>query len=435
MIVGKSKPIFDYLNGLRSSKFFKVFVWDILSKGADFALLPIYLKILSQEEYGFYTYTLYIITTISGIIKLGLDTSGSKMYYEQEIYDRGQMLFSTNIIWVLLFGILLFICVLTGIDIKFFTDLMNISVSDYNQIKWFFFAFILFNLVQTTLNVFFVIDNNAIIYQKYNLIRTLGGNLVVIGLLMFVVKGNKAYLRIYLEPILFFLSFIPLIIVFIKRMTFKIDWNAIKHAFSIGLPMVGTLIVAIVYNISDKYYLQKTSGFETLAVYNLAIFLTLPVSLIFGSFQTVWFPKFSQEKSHIIRFRKSNYFSIMLLLSFILLLITILVVIYIFIYFGIIDKTYEKIFVIFPIVFVARIAENITQIYNNFIVVWGKTIFNLIISIVFAIIAFWMNYMFIPKGGILIASGILFFIASSRCIVYFIYVKKNIRINHSNSLF
>jgi len=429
MIEGKIKPIIDYFNTLRSSKIFKVFVWDVLSKGTDFALLPIYLKILSQEEYGFYTYTLYIITTISGIVKLGIDTSVSKMYYEQDKYIRGKMLFSANIIWVIFFCLLLLFGLITGLDIRLFTELMNISISVYNQVRIFIFAFILFNLVQTTLYIFFVIDDDVITYQKYNLIRTLGGNLVVIGLLLFVAKGDKAYFRLYLEPILFLVSFIPLVIIFIKRMTFKIDWKVVKHSLEIGLPMMGTLIVGIVYNLSDKYYLQKSSGYETLAVYNLAIFLTLPVSLIFGSFQTVWLPEFFKEKSPAQRFRKSNNISLQLLAVFGFLLLIIMILIFASISLGIINENYQSIFLIFPIIFVSKVADSLIHLYNNFVVVWGKTLFNLIVSIGFAIITFSLNSIIIPQFGIIGATLILFLIASCRFIVFYLFVKKNVTSN------
>jgi O-antigen/teichoic acid export membrane protein len=411
---------------IRSSKFFKVFIWDVLSKGADYALLPIYLKILSQEEYGFYTYVLYIIATTSGIIKLGIDTAVSKMYYETEQYDRGTMLFSANSIWAVFFVGLLSLCLFTGIDKIVFSNLLSIPEINYLQIRLFIFAFILFNLIQTTLNVFFVIDDNALVYQKYNLIRTVVGNAIVIGLLLFFAKDNKAYFRLYIEPVVFLLSFIPLMVIFIKRMTFTINWDAIKHGLKIGLPMVGTLIVGVIYNISDKYFLQKTSGFNTLAVYNLALFLTLPISLIFSSFQTVWFPQFLQVKSPKERFDKSNRFSITLIYTYLGIFSFIWVGLIIFIYVGLFPKTYLPIISLFPIIFVAKIAESLTQIYNNFIVAWGKTQFNLLVSIFFGLTTLFLNYFIIPDFGIQGTVAILLIMSISRVITFFLFVKKNI---------
>ena len=434
MIEGKIKAIVDYFKMLRSSNFFKVFVWDVLSKGTDFALLPIYLKILSQQEYGFYTYTLYIITTISGIIKLGIDTSVSKMYYEQDKYERGKMLFSANIIWIIFFCFLFLLGALTGLDTRLFTELMNISTSDYSQVRIFIFAFILFNLVQTTLNVFFVIDDNAITYQKYNLIRTLGGNLVVIGLLLFVAKGDKAYFRLYLEPILFLVSFIPLVIIFIKRMIFKIDWKVVKHSLEIGLPMVGTLIVGVVYNLSDKYYLQKSSGFATLAVYNLAIFLTLPVTLIFMSFNTIWLPNFFKEKSSSINLKKTNRYFVQLSIFYLVLMFLIQFILLIGLKIKILNRSYENIVYVFPFVFISRISDILLQLYNNFIISWGKTVFNLTVSIFFGVIIFSLNYTIIPLWGLNGAILILLFTSLLRLLIFYFFVKYYLKYEYSSKI-
>jgi len=411
---------------IRSSQFTKVFIWDILSKGVDFVLLPIYLKILSQEEYGFYTYLLYIITTASGVIKLGMDTAVSKMFYETNTYNRGKMLFSANSVWFIFFIALCSLCMLTGVDKTLFSYLLNISEYQYLSIRLFVFIFIFFNLIQTSINVFFVIDEKVVVYQKYNLLRILISNGIIIGLLVFFAKGNKAIFRLTLEPLVYLFSFIPLIAIVLKKMIFKIDWMAIKHGLKIGLPMVGSLLVGIVFNISDKYYLQQSQGYDILAIYNLAIFLTLPISLIFSTFQTVWFPKFVQVKSFKKRFEISNRFVINLIFIFLSILLILWIGLNACIFFGIIPKNYLPLIFFFPVIFFSKMAENLVQVYNNFIVVWGKTNFNFLISVIFSALVFLLNYMIIPVFGIWGAVTILLLMSLLRIIIFFLYVRSNI---------
>ncbi len=426
MIKKYTDLFFSNFKSITSSKFFKVFLWDVLSKGLDFLLLPIYLKILLPSEYGFYTFLLYIITTIAGVLKLGLDTSLSKMYYETEKYDRGEMLFSLNFIWILLFISLVSISLIFGVDKVLFEKLLSISDKDFLQVRYFIFAYILFSLVQTTLNVFFVIDDSALLYQKYNFVRIVGGNLIVILLIIFYVRGNKAYFRVSLEPIIYLTSFLPLIIIFVKRMTLKINWNALKHAMKIGLPMVGTLVVGVIYNISDKYFLQKASGYEALAIYNLALYLTLPISLIFMSFNTVWLPQFFKEKSSLVNFKKSNNYLLQLSILYLFLLFLIEILLIIFLKLGLINNTYFSILLIFPVVFVAKIADSVLQMYNNFIIAWGRTIFNLLISIVFSVFTLSLNWIIIPIYGIYGVISVLICISFIRLTVFYLFVKRNI---------
>ncbi len=410
---------------IKDSKFFKVLILDVLSKGSDFLFLPIYLKLLTQEEFGIYTFILYIITTASGIIKLGMDTAASKMYYETERFDRSKMLFSVNSIWFALFILITGISLTTGIDKFVFIDLLNIPLEGYIQIRYFIFIYIFFNLIQTTLNVFYVIDDNAINYQRYNFLRTFFGNSLVIFFLYFFVKENGIYFRLGLESILFSLCFIPLLYRFIKKMKFDFVWESAKHGFQIGLPMVGTLLVGVVYNLSDKYFLQQSSGYETLAVYNLAIFLTLPISLIFMSFNTIWLPKFFREKSDLINFELSNKHFRNLFIFYLVLFLILEFLIFLAQFYGLIDLGYSMLLIIFPFIYLSKVLDNLGQLYNNFIVKWGKTVFNLIITICFSILAFLLNFFFIPKFGIIGAVLVLIILAVSKLLIFYQHVKIN----------
>ena len=421
------KYYFDFLRQqfytYKNSKYFKVFALDVLSKGADFLFLPIYLRLLSQEEFGLYTYIIYIVTTASGIIKLGLDTAASKMYYEGEKYDRSKMLFSVNSMWIGLFSLIVGVSIISDIDNTLFIKLLNIPTESYFQIRYFVFAYILFNLVQTTLNVFYVIDDNAIQYQKYNFFRTFFGNGIVLILLYFVIKDNRVFFRLSIEPILFIVSFLPLLYHFIKKIKFQFEWDAAKHGLQIGLPMVGTLLVGVVYNLSDKYFLQKSSGYDTLAIYNLSIFLTLPISLVFSSFQTVWFPKFLQIPS-VERFGKSNQAVKKLGFLYSILFMLMYVCIFVLISAGIIPKEYGLLMYTFPLIYLSKVLDNLVQIYNNFVVAWGKTMFNLIISIIFSIFTLGLNYYFIPSYGIAAAIIILTLLSLMRISTFYLFVKR-----------
>ena len=232
----------------------------------------------------------------------------------------------------------------------------------------------------------------------------------------------------HFEPILYILSFIPLIVIFLKKMTFEIDWKAVKHGLIIGLPMLGTLVVGVIFNLSDKYFLQDSKGYEILAVYNLAFFLTLPVSLIFASFNTVWTPLFFQEKSLQINFIKSNKYFKTLTLFFLALLVVAELLIITALKIGILDNAaYHLLVYIYPIIFISKIAESLTHIYNNFIIKWGKTIFNLLVSIFFALLILFLNYKLIPIWGIYAAALLLIFTSFTRLLTFYLFVRINVK--------
>src|ERR1041384_545764 len=78
---------------------------DILVRVSGFILLPIYLRLMTQEEYGIFNYLQSIISTFSLVLNFGLYVSQSKLYHDfTHSRERGQLLFSIHLF---LFGILL----------------------------------------------------------------------------------------------------------------------------------------------------------------------------------------------------------------------------------------------------------------------------------------------------------------------------------------
>jgi O-antigen/teichoic acid export membrane protein len=412
---------------LQASTFAKVLFWDVLSKCSDFLLLPIYLAIFSPEEYGFYSYAIFVVISIASVLKLGLDTAMSKLYYEEDKYARDQMLYTLNLTWLVVFGVLSAFAIFAGLDSWFYQRVLSITPDQYTQLRYPLLAFVLFYLVQGTLNVYYVISGQAIVFQKLNLLRIVVGNILIIALLYFVSVENKAYLRLTYEPVIYLVLFLPLLYNYIKRLSANFNPAIFSVSLPIALPMLGTILVGLVYSLSDKYYLQKTNNYDTLAIYNLATVLCAPATMFFSSFQTVWFPQFSQEKSNTIRFEKSSTFIKQLLMLFAVLLVVLMIGLGIALKMHLIKPHYVLVLSILPFVYTAKVFDVLAQVYNNFVVVWGKTYFNLVLSLVFAFLVFGLNYYLIPKFGLMAAAGILLFTALAKYYIYYLFIKSHLK--------
>src|SRR6188472_933392 len=80
------------------SRFFSVLSIDILVKASGFLLLPFFLRLMSQSEFGLYNYILSIVQTFSLVLNLGLYIPQSKLYHTYKSQDqRGQLLFTIYI--------------------------------------------------------------------------------------------------------------------------------------------------------------------------------------------------------------------------------------------------------------------------------------------------------------------------------------------------
>src|SRR5580704_8329939 len=80
---------------------------DILVKASSLLLLPVYLRLMTQDEYGIFNYILSIAYSFSVLLNLGLYIPQSKLYHDfPDLQDKGKLIYTIN---VLLLGSLFFL--------------------------------------------------------------------------------------------------------------------------------------------------------------------------------------------------------------------------------------------------------------------------------------------------------------------------------------
>ena len=72
----------EYRENVLVKRLFTVLGIDILVKVSGILLLPLYLLLMTQEEYGLYGYLLSIIMTFSIVLNFGLYIPLTKFYHE-----------------------------------------------------------------------------------------------------------------------------------------------------------------------------------------------------------------------------------------------------------------------------------------------------------------------------------------------------------------
>ena len=98
--------IAKYRSNLIINRFVKIFSVDVLVKASGFILLPVYLKLMTQAEYGLFGYLMSIISAFSLFLNFGLYVPQIKLYADYKGKERGSMLFTVN-------AILLFFMIIT----------------------------------------------------------------------------------------------------------------------------------------------------------------------------------------------------------------------------------------------------------------------------------------------------------------------------------
>ena len=129
-----------WLSKYKSSLFLKnlssVLIIDILARASGILLLPVYLRLMTQEEYGLYNYVLSMITTFAVILNFGLYVSQSKYYHDAHtIAEKKKVLF--NIVFLLTSLLLLFTVPVYAFKLDYYlVKVLFKNNIDYDAYRW-----------------------------------------------------------------------------------------------------------------------------------------------------------------------------------------------------------------------------------------------------------------------------------------------------------
>src|ERR1700761_7682151 len=74
---------------------------DIFVKASAVVLLPVYLRLMTQDEYGLFNYILSIIYAVAMLLNLGLYIPQSRLYHDYPApHERARLIASIHILLV-----------------------------------------------------------------------------------------------------------------------------------------------------------------------------------------------------------------------------------------------------------------------------------------------------------------------------------------------
>jgi O-antigen/teichoic acid export membrane protein len=400
------------LKGVKSSektRFFYTVGLDVAAKGIPYLLLPVYLSLMSQEEFGLYSYLIFIILSLSTLFKFGMDTAETKLFYAYKGEERGQMLFTINSIVFGFFLLLIIICVPFSLD-QYFLRTVSKKTNITSTLSAVFWLNLFVAITTVFLNVYFVIAERFLLYQKYNLIRLVVTNFLVWFFLYYYHYTAPVY-RLLIEGVGSLLILLPLIYLYCKNFVFKFSNDILKLSLRLGIPIFFTNLLSIISGFSDKYLIQDKKSINDLAIYNLALFLSMPVSLIFSSFHSLWMPKIFKEENLKVQFDNTVAMFKKLFLLFLSFATLIWLGVLVALQLKLIASNYSFVKYIFPFVAVAFSLECLNQLFINIMVSLGKTEFTFVINLAILVLLFSLNYWLIPKFGIIV-SAVIYLLAN-----------------------
>jgi len=421
-----------YYNHPFLKRFLGVLSVDILVKGLAFLLIPVYLRLMTQEEYGLYNYLFSIIQTFSLVLNLGLYIPQSKLYHTVgNSKEKGELLFT------IFTTLLVFLSVLAVPMVLFNWDFWVIDILFRNSFTYSNFrAIVLFSLLISILSFmltnFFYTSEKIKQVKAYNVCRIIFLNLLTV-LALYILHENSVKIRFGIANAVEGLLLLFFGYSFFKDLSFHFNWRLMRASLRMGLPIMLSASFGIIINFSDKFFLEKYGTLSNLSSYYLSFSFASIIPLLFSSFQNVWLPIFLKERNAGENFRKSKKIIFKLLIFFIIISISIWSLFFILNKVAIIPEKYNSALWVLPILLATQIVTALTSIFSNYLVYFEKTNIVSIVGFLVCFISIGFSLWLVPKWGAVGAAVASLAVNTVYLIIYYyliIYLKRKY-IEHS----
>ncbi|MCZ2357000.1 MAG: oligosaccharide flippase family protein [Bacteroidia bacterium] len=377
-------------------RFIKLFSVDVLVRTSSFLLLPVYLRLMSQSEFGVYGYLFTAIGLFASLLNLGLYVSQTKLWFKPEI-NRGDLVFTINVLYWGVTILTLIILSISGLD----NVLLNLLFKQDIQIAPYRGAIYL-GICASLISLFFQnhLTNSELTttLQRYNFTKILAIHTLSLAALL-VWRQNTSGVRLYAQYLAELVINIVFLHTYIRYFSFTFDKSLVIPILRLGIPVFGSSIAGLFYNFMDRFLLEKYVSLSELGVYNLGMTLGSVVLLILMSFYTLYMPQFLKISSIV----ESVFTSKRVLRRLILVLVSVGIAIWFGTWFaltvGIIQVKYDSVLHFLPILLVSYLFQSINVILVLFYVKFDDTRYALFTSLILALISTVLNTLLIPIWG------------------------------------
>ena len=419
-----------YRKNILFNRLFTVLSIDILVKASGIVLLPIYLRLMTQEEYGLYGYLLSIIMTFSIVLNFGLYIPLTKFYHDfNSEKEKGKLLFTI----VLSLCCLLTIVLLPAYLFKFDHVIIKIlfkNTIEYTKYRIPVLIAVIASVFNFMLSNFLFASEKINQIKKYNLWRIFTINIFTIIALYFFRDKDSVQVRLGSTYLIEFILICFFSSSYVKEIIPVFNRKLIPASLKLAFPIMLSAIFGIIINFSDKFFLEKYGSFTDFSYYYLAIACASVIPMTFASFQNAWLPLFLKEKDLKTNIIKTNKFMLRLVFVFLGLSVCIMIFMKVIITTGIIQPKYQKTLYILPIILISQTIASLIPLYSNYVIYFERTHIASLTGLILCIISLGLSLLLIPRFNVYgaatvsLISNIIYL-----CLYYFIikvYSKKHL---------
>ena len=228
-----------YKENILFNRLFTVLSIDILVKVSGIVLLPVYLILMTQEEFGLYGYLLSIILTFSIVLNFGLYIPLSKFYHDyQDAEKRGKLLFTISLLLVTMLTCVILPVYVFGWDYELIKILFKNPV-DYKEYRGAVLIAIIVSVFSFMLTTFFFTSEKLKHLKRYNILRIICINVITIFFLYIFRNTDSVRIRLQATYMIELILFLVFYYYTIKEVRFKFNKKVADNWFKACLTSYG----------------------------------------------------------------------------------------------------------------------------------------------------------------------------------------------------
>jgi O-antigen/teichoic acid export membrane protein len=384
--------------------FIKTISFDFFSKAIGFLTLPIYLFLMSPQDFGFFNLFLNLISTTSLVFGLNFYVGFIKSYTSVDtVKDKSTVLNTFLVIYIFLIIFLSFSLYFNFLD-KIFFQLLGSSFDFFLKHKKLIYFLIISNILSTFLYSYLMSQENLNNFRIYIIIKSVATSILGIFFIYFNEKLNAAYLRLL---IIVFVEGIFLFYFFLKirtQINLEFNYKYLQESLKIGLPVTLSSITYFAFSTLDITLLDKFGSINDISNYTLALTLVSILPMLMASFQSVFTPNFFREKSISINYVRVNSIVKYLMIGLLVICILSFCVIHFLLKINFFPIQYFEIKQIIIPLLIGASGHALTHLYKLLYTQLLLNYVSFIINIVTAVLAIFLYPLLIKNYGIFGAS-------------------------------
>jgi len=370
---------------------------NVATKASGIILLPIYTSYFTVEEFGRLGLVLAIITILIQIVVLGQNQSILKFNNQIEYADKKKSILFTLSLFVII-SALLFTLIgefsapwLAKVLGNYEDYYLSLRIANYIVV-----VSIINNVFQNKLRA----DEKSVSFTVVSLIKLF----VLIFAIVYLVTSLELGINgvLYGQLISEIATLIILTPFMLKSMEFKFEKNILTESLKFGLPLIFSALSMTLLNISDRFLIKFLDSEEALGLYELGyrvagilnMFMIMPLSL---TLLPVAYKVYQQPGDKDYYRKIMTYAAYFLVWGALALSIFSKEIIELFSSSGSYLPAYEVV----PVILFAYVFFGMSMISSLGMYLTAKTAYIAIITIASAVLNIILNFVFIPKYGIM----------------------------------